>query len=622
MDKLVLQWLGHAIRKYPLHSGALVFFSLLSSVADGLSVSLIIPLLATLFSGAGISTDDGGILMSVLNRISSIAGPGNELYAIAGAIVGLVALRSVLVHWDSQIANWISGNISHEIRSRIHANLLGSDYEYIALNDNGRLLNTLDGETWRTTDAITTIFGLFTNVCMIVAFTTVLLLISWQLTVIVLVMVGTVSLLRRLLDAQTRKLSAETVEAAEDLSERAVELFDSMRMVRAFGREGRTQADYEASSMRLFGISMRISRLTSLASAGQETLYAIIFAVVIFIALGLNVSEASMIAFLALLHRMQPHVKALDEGRTHLISLSASVKAVSDLLDLRQWSTHATGQGRLDQLHDGIRFDNVSFTYSGKSAERRNAIEDVTCTIAIGQTTALVGWSGAGKSTLINLLMRFYDPDAGSISVDGVPLADLDLDWWRSRLAIAGQDADLITGSIRDNIAYARPDATIEEIAEAARQANIHDFIASLPKGYETDVGSRGLLLSGGQRQRIGLARAILRRDSILILDEATNALDSMSESEVFKSLHALQGKRTVIIIAHRLSTTRMADQVLVLAHGKVAEAGAPAELYRRGGLFTKMAQLQELDHIVGRVAEAPELTSSSDETSSRTSVA
>jgi subfamily B ATP-binding cassette protein MsbA len=601
MDKLVLQWLGHAIRRYPLRSILLVILSLLSSVADGLSVSLIIPLLVTLFKGVSLSTgDDDGALIQLLNRISHVAGPGNELIAIASIIVGLVALRSVLVYWDVQIASWISGNISHEIRAKIHANLLGVDYQYVALEDNGRLLNTLDGETWRTTDAITTIFGLFTNVCMIGAFTTVLLLISWKLTVIVIALVGAVSLLRRLLDTRTRKLSEQSVEAAADLSERAVELFDGMRMVRAFGRETQTQTEYEGSSRRLFGISLRMTKLTTLASSVQETLYAIIFAIVIFIAIALHVGGASMIAFLALLHRMQPHVKALDEGRTHLIALSGSVRAVSELLDLKPWIQHDDGKRTLPLLKSNVRFDNVSFTYSGKSAERRNAIADVSCEIPIGKTTALVGWSGAGKSTLINLLLRFYDPDSGTISIDGVPLKEMDLDWWRRQLAIAGQDADLITGTIRDNIAFARPSATMDEIVEAARQANIHDFIAELPKGYDTDVGSRGLLLSGGQRQRIGLARAILRPNGILILDEATNALDSMSEHEVFKSLEAIHGTRTVIIIAHRLSTTRKADQVIVLAHGKVAEIGAPAELYRRGGLFSKMVQLQELDHIVG----------------------
>lgn len=613
MDKLVFQWIASAVRRYPYHSGLLLTLSILTSIADGLSVSLIIPLIATLFEGTNLAATDNSMLVKILGQISRIAGPGNELAAIAGTIVALVALRSFLAFWDGEIANRISVRISHEIRSKIHANLLGVNYEYISLNDNGHLLNTLDGETWRTTDAITTVFGLCTNVCMILAFTTILLLVSWQLTIIVVVLVGSVSLLRRLLDKRARNLSDRIVNASEELSERAIELFDGMRMVRAFGRETRAQEEYEAASQRLIGVSLRMNRLSLLASAGQETIYAVIFAVVIFIAIGLGISNTAMIAFLALLHRMQPHVKALDEGRTHLVSLSGSVRAVSELLNLKQWSERATGTRKLHSLRKGVSFQNVSFAYSGKSAERRSAIDDVSCEIPIGKTTALVGWSGAGKSTLTNLMLRFYDPDAGTIAVDGVPLQDIDLDWWRSNLAIAGQDADLISGTIRDNIAYASPDASDAAVAEAARQANIHDFIMSLPKGYATEVGGRGLLLSGGQRQRVGLARAMLRKDAILILDEATNALDSMSESEVFKSLEALHGKRTVLVIAHRLSTTRMADQVIVLANGKVVESGAPADLYRQGGIFAKMVQLQELNHIVDRagnvsIADKPDI--------------
>ena len=220
-------------------------------------------------------------------------------------------------------------------------------------------------------------------------------------------------------------------------------------------------------------------------------------------------------------------------------------------------------------------------------------------TIPIGRTTAIVGWSGAGKSTLPNLLFRFHDPETGAISVDGVPLTDIDLDWWRNQLAIAGQDSELMGGTIRENIAYARPDASDDEVAEAARLACIDEFITTLPHGYDTKIGARGVLLSGGQRQRIGLARAFLRKDGILLLDEATNSLDSMTESEVYQSLQAMRDGRTMIVIAHRLSTTRLADHVIVLSHGRVVETGSPAELYKSGGLFSKMVQLQEMDYLL-----------------------
>lgn len=613
MDKLLFQWVGKVFRQYPGRTVLLLCLSVLSSIADGLSISLLIPLLGTLFQGAGIGDTGQGPLVGALVRLTNIAGPDNRLAVIAGAIVALVSVRAILVYWDGRIIQWISGRISHEIRSKIHANLLGVDYQFIFVNDNGKLLNTLDGETARTTDAITSLFGLFTNLCMVAAFTTILLFISLKLTLIVIALVGIISLLRRTIDGHVRRLGEEMVEATDDLSSRSCELFDSMRMIRAFGREAQAQNAYERASSRLFDLGMRISNLSGFASAAQEILYAAVFAVLIFAAIGMGVGEAALVAFLALLHRMQPHVKSLDETRTHLLALTGSVQAVSRLLELEQWSEQASGKRTLPVLSQGVRFEDVSFSYAGKAHERRNALDELTLDIPIGKTTAIVGSSGAGKSTLTNLLFRFHDPEAGGVSVDGVPLRDLDLEWWRSQLSIAGQDTDLVSGTLRENIAYARPDASDAEVEEVAQAADIHDFIVSLPKGYETQVGTRGLLLSGGQRQRIQMARALLRKDGILILDEATNALDSMTESEVFKSLETLHGKRTIIVIAHRLSTTRAADQVIVLAKGRVAEQGAPGELYRRGGIFSKMVALQELSYVVNsEETEAPAAVSGS----------
>jgi subfamily B ATP-binding cassette protein MsbA len=332
----------------------------------------------------------------------------------------------------------------------------------------------------------------------------------------------------------------------------------------------------------------------------RDVLYAVNFVIVIFVALALGIGGATMIAYLALLHRLQPHVRAIDEARMELVSLGGSIDTVAALLALAPWSPGAGREIQPDAVESGVRFDRVSFAYSGKDLEKRNALDEVSLEFPVGKMTAVVGWSGAGKTTLINLLFRFYDPSSGSITLNGVPLQQLDLDWWRSQLSIAGQDAELIGGTIRENIAYGKEGATFEEIVDAAKRASVHDFVSSLPLGYETRVGSRGVLLSGGQRQRIGLARALLRRQGILVLDEATNSLDSMTEAEVLRSLEELREQMTIIVIAHRLSTTRTADQVIALADGKVAEAGTPAELLRNSGLYSKMVQLQDLAELRG----------------------
>ncbi len=599
MNSVVYRWVFEALRRYPARSAALFVLSILTSLADGVSISLLIPFLAVLFGGTSFGAVGNGWLSSLLEGISSLAGKGNEIYLLTAAILAMVCLRSVLAFVQQILESRMSAELSHSVRARIHENLLAVDYEYICINDNGQLLNTLDSDTWRTIEAITTVLAMFTNVSMVLVFTVILLAISWELTILVGVLVVAISLLLRVFDTRAKAASRVMVNASEALSAHAVQLFDAMRMIRAFGGEQSTQDDYTKASRRMMNVSVYMDRISGLAGLTQGILYAVVFVVVIFSALWLGIGQAALIAYLALLRRMQPYIQALDEARLNLASLSASVNAVSELLSLRPWAADAVGGQTLAELKEGVRFEHVTFAYRGKDQEIRNAVEDISLTIPVGKTTAIVGLSGAGKSTLINLLFRFHDPFEGRITVDGVPLTKIDLSWWRRQLAIAGQDADLINGTIRENIAYGLPDISPDAILEAARKACADGFISELPKGYETRVGERGVLLSAGQRQRIGLARALVRDGGILVLDEATNAIDSMTEAEVMESLEALHG-RTVVVIAHRLSTTRMADQTIVLANGRVVEAGTPAELYAQDGLFSKMVKLQELTHIVG----------------------
>jgi ATP-binding cassette, subfamily B, bacterial MsbA len=589
------RWFLASVRQFPWHSAGVVILSVLNSFADGLSISLLIPFLTMLFARNGAGPTANGTLGKLLLSLTEYAGPGRELSTVSCAIVALVALKAGFAYGQQRLSYWISGRISCDLRSRIHENLLKVDYQYISLNDNARLLNTLDGEAWRATEAISTFFGLFTSLCMAVVLSGILLLISWQLTLLVALLVGSVSALMLLFDRRLRAISAKSVELADDLYERAMEVFNAMRMTRAYGQEARAQLAYDEASARLFEISMRRVRSTCAGHATQEVLYAINFVVVIFASLRLELGGAVLIAYLALLHRLQPHVRAIDAARMQLAASSGSVRAVSRLLCLPHWSASAPTAPAPPRLEGAIRFERVSFAYLGKDQEPRTALDEVTFELPVGEMTAIVGWSGAGKSTILNLLFRFYDPASGSITLNGTPIDRFDLGWWRAQLAIAGQDADLIGGTIRDNIAYGRHSAVFEDVVAAAKLANVHDFVLSLPLGYETRVGSRGVLLSGGQRQRIGLARALLRRSGILLLDEATNSLDSMTESEILRALEVLRGQLTIVVIAHRLSTTRTADRVIALSGGRVVESGSPADLLRADGLYRQMVQLQEL---------------------------
>ena len=220
-------------------------------------------------------------------------------------------------------------------------------------------------------------------------------------------------------------------------------------------------------------------------------------------------------------------------------------------------------------------------------------LQDICIDIPAGKTVALVGPSGSGKSTICSLLPRFYDVQSGAITIDGIDIRDFKIKALRSRIGIVQQDLYLFGGSIRDNIAYGKPDATEEEIIFAAKRANIHDYISSLPDGYNTNVGERGIRLSGGQKQRIAIARVFLKNPPILILDEATSALDNESERYIQKALEELSRGRTTLVIAHRLSTIRNADEIIVIEHGRVKERGTDAELLALNGLYAKYHKMQ-----------------------------
>ena len=400
------RWFFTALRRHPWHSAAMVVLSVLNSVADGLSVSLLIPFLIMLFGGGG-EAPEAGTFESALLVVTRFAGPGREIAFVSGLIVLLVAFRSAVAYVEGLVSNWISGKISCDIRSQIHENLLRVNFEYVCVNDNGRLLNALDGEAWSATDAITTLFGLFTSLCMALVFSTILLLISWKLTIVVVLLVVVVSVVTLAFDRRLRSISVKSVVAAEDLSERAMELFGAMRMIRAYGRERQAQQAYDQASHRLFEISMRQCRVAGGADMVRDVLYAVNFVVVIFVALGLGIGGATMIAFLALLHRLQPHVRAIDEARMELVSLGGSIDTVAGLLQLTPWSPGSGREIQPDAVEAGVRFDRVSFAYSGKDLEKRNALDEVSLEFPVGKMTAVVGWSGAGKTTLINLLFRF-----------------------------------------------------------------------------------------------------------------------------------------------------------------------------------------------------------------------
>ena len=303
-------------------------------------------------------------------------------------------------------------------------------------------------------------------------------------------------------------------------------------------------------------------------------------------------SVGAFAAFIGLLMLAGQSLRQVVNLQTVMIEGLTAARRLFASLDIEPEIRQAAVPVLLPEGPATVVFDRVSFAYSSAAP----TMSDVALTVAPGETVALVGPSGGGKSTLLSLLPRFYDVTGGSISVNGVDLRDLSLTDLRARIALVTQEPFLFDDTIAANIAYARPGATAEQIAEAARSAAAHDFITALPEGYQTRAGEAGMRLSGGQRQRIAIARAFLKDAPILLLDEATSALDTESEALVQVALERLMAGRSTLMIAHRLSTVQHADRILVLEAGRIVESGTHAALIRKGGLYSRLARQQSLD--------------------------
>jgi ABC-type multidrug transport system fused ATPase/permease subunit len=300
-----------------------------------------------------------------------------------------------------------------------------------------------------------------------------------------------------------------------------------------------------------------------------------------------------MASWFILVARFSNFVKDATKSWTKVEESIGAAVRIQELLDERPDVIARPDARPIRRIERGIRFERVGFHYPGGEAP---ALRGIDLEIRPGETLALVGPSGAGKSTLVDLVARFIDPTEGRVTADGVDLRDVRLDDWTALYAMVGQVPFLFHASLGENIAYGRPGATQEEIEAAARAAHIHDFIAGLPQGYATNAADMGTRLSGGQRQRITIARALLKGAPVLLLDEATSALDSASEAEVQRALDELMKEKTVIVVAHRLSTIQRADRIAVLEDGRLVELGTHVDLLARGGVYARLWALQKLD--------------------------
>jgi len=507
---------------------------------------------------------------------------------------GSILLKNFLAYSNIALFAWLNSSISHRLRSGTFNQILSVSGSFLDTTDSGRLLNTLATETWRTSEALEAFVKLLINACTVLVFASLLLLISWPRTLLIGVLMTLVFISTQLLMRRVKVLGKHAVESNATLFKRMHEGLMGIREIWAFGRGTYEQERFDSASKRV----SRIFRKLGMLSGAVNPLYEVLSALIVLgiLAVGLLQDRTSLpilLTFLFMLYRLQPQLQQLDGNRVKLLSLAGSVKDVMSFLDRSDKLYIRSGRVTFEGLQEAISLKSVNFRYN---LQDDFALRNISVVIPKGKTTALVGPSGGGKSTLVSLICRFYDVTEGEIYADGCRLREFDLESWRSRIAIVSQNSHIFNTTVLENIAYGRLEATEAEVIGAAKQAHAHEFIAQLPQVYYTNLGDRGIRLSGGQRQRIALARAIVRNPEILILDEATSAMDSISEHLIQEALNTLKLNRTVIIIAHHFSTIQKADQIIVLEDGHVVEHGDLPGLLQRDGLFKKLYQLQYLN--------------------------
>lgn len=572
------------LARHPWIVAATMVTGVLATLAEGIGLGLFIPLLHSVEADTAPKT--GTWFIDAAASLFSDRSPNDRILLLTGGIVAAIVARTALTYTRDVLYGLLEARLGHHVRSKLFEQLVQVGYRFWEANDHDRLYNTVANESWRLVQAVALVVYLVITISALGVYITLLLLISWPLTILSAVCLGGVMLATRSLRTRIERLGRAATRANVALTRRLLETFSGMEVIRTFGQTQHEQERFDRASKRV----SRLGLWSSIWGGLITPIYEIVaMGLLVLILVGLLYTSASLssaLVFVLVLYRLKPRIRDLDGTRVALAAQAGGVEAVADVLDRTDKPYLSNGTETPTALRDAIRFENVTFHYAPNDAP---ALKNVSFACPVGQTTALVGPSGSGKSTLIKLLLRLYDPTEGTIYVNDRPLSTLKVKAWRARIGLVSQNAHVFNDTIRANIAYGQPDASLNAIKQAAQEAEAHAFIEALPRGYETRVGDQGARLSGGQRQRIALARALLRDTDLLILDEATSAVDGLSDAEIQRALSEQSRARTVLIVAHRLSSIMHADYVVTLNNGEVAQCGSLDALLNQPGLVADL---------------------------------
>ncbi len=612
--KEFLKVLKRFVSPYKKYLWGSVAMNMLSAILNIFSFSLLIPMLRILFrmsdkvyehipieSSMGIKEIAETVVNNAYWKVENLiqtTGPSNTLLILCALLGIMTAFKTASYFGAAAVMIPIRTGVVRDIRRLLYNKILVLPLGFFSQERKGDIIARMSGDVMEIENSImNSLDMLIKNPILIIFYFVTMIVISWKLTLFTLLVVP---VLGWIMGAIGRKLKRQSLEAQEiwsDTMSQVEETLGGLRVIKAFIAEKKMGGRFNAITDRLRFRTGRVSTRQALAHPVSEFLGTVLIMIVLWfggtLILGDNspIDAPTFMYYLVILYSIINPLKDLSKASYSIPKGLASVERVDKILNAPNPIKEKDKTVPIKEFKDKIELDHVSFSYE----DGKEILSDINITIEKGKTIAIVGASGAGKSTMVDLIPRFYDVTSGSIKIDGVDIKDFSLTDLRSLMGYVNQEPILFNDTIFGNIAFGVENATMEQVTEAAKVANAHDFIMEKEEGYMTNIGDRGVKLSGGQRQRMSIARAILKNPPILILDEATASLDTESERLVQDALDHLMSTRTTIAIAHRLSTIKNSDEIIVLHEGKIVERGKHEELLALGGYYKRLNDMQSL---------------------------
>lgn len=604
------QILKRYVKPYRGYLGGSVILNILSGLFNVFSFSLLIPILQILFNVGEnnyefIPWHQGMPFNEITNNVYwyisqyvDAWGPARVLLMLCLVFCAIVLVKTTCYFGAAAIMVPIRTGIVKDLRTQIYNKIIVLPLGFFSQERKGDILARISGDVQEVENSVTsTLEMLIKNPILIIIYLAVLFRMSWKLTLFTIVFAPIMISIMSMIGRRLRATSIEAQQYWSDTVSQVEETLGGLRIIKAFLAEKKMRNRFDDITDKMRAKNSQVAVRQSMAHPVSEFLGSAMIAIVLWfggtLILGDNaiIDAPSFMAYMAILYSVIQPIKDLSKAAYSIPKGLASMERIDMILDAEDSIKEPEHPVALKGFNDRISFNDVSFTYE----DGREVLHHVSLDIPKGRNIAIVGASGAGKSTLVDLIPRFYDPCGGSISIDGIDIRNVLTRDLRSLMGNVNQDPILFNDTIFNNIAFGIENATQEQVEAAARIANAHDFIMEKEEGYQTNIGDRGVKLSGGQRQRISIARAILKNPPILILDEATASLDTESERLVQEALDKLMCNRTTISIAHRLSTVRNADEIIVMDAGRIVERGRHEELIALDGYYKRLYEMQAL---------------------------